>query len=153
MVEGAQGGRGPLANTAPGSCNPAPPPPTLSPLSPLLPQGEALSISILVQQLGVRDAALTAVQALADMAGLGADNCANIAAAGAVSPVVALSGAASSAEVQAAAWALRAFADNADNRRQVGAGGAVPPLVALLGARSPAAVKEQAADALSNLAL
>ena len=78
---------------------------------------------------------------------------AKVVSAGALTLLVELLSAESSAAVQrAAAGALRNIAGDVDHQVKVAAAGAIPPLVALLGAHSPAVVQEAAAEALHNIA-
>ena len=128
-------------------------PPTL--LTPP-PQGSALSISTLVQQLAEKDAAAAckAARVIAGMAyDAGPDKLADLFVAGVLSPLVALLGPENTAEVQGhAAMALANLIDGEDGQVKVAAAGAISPLVALLGTQSTAEVQEQAAGALRNIA-
>ena len=123
-----------------------------------VPQGGALFIFSLVQQLANRDTALNAAKAILGVAHAAwADNDLDIHAsfvsAGALPPLVELLGAHNMSEVQeAAAGALLALALNDDNKAKIATAGAIPPLVEFLGCQSKARVQMAAAGALSHLA-
>ena len=108
-------------------------------LPPPSPQGGAQSLSALVQQLANRNTACGAARAIADMASSAwVDNDpgthAKIIAAGALPPLVALSGAGSTAAIQEqAAGTIFFLTSNAGSIIKITDAGAIPPLVALLG--------------------
>ena len=122
------------------------------------PQGQAQSLSVLVQQLTKRDKACEATRAIVDMADSAWDNNdseahAEIIAAGALPPLVALLSAGSSAAVQEqSAWAIFVLAFDSDSVIKIIAAGAIPPLVALLGSHSTATAQEVAAMVLQKIA-
>ena len=120
---------------------------------PSLPQCEPVSVSDLVQKLADRDTVLVALKAIVSIARLGAHNHADIVAAGAISPLVALLGTQSTEAVQElAAVALSCLAVTVDNRVKIAAAGVIPPLAILLGDQSLAALQAQAAQLLANIA-